>query len=62
MTFVEAQELSKRWGDTPCSHPHLEQEAPMFGQRTGDYYCTQCGMCGVGRDWNRRRTAAPKPK
>jgi len=54
MTFGEAQQLSKKWGDKPCSHPTLVAETPMSGQRTGDYYCTQCCQCGVGRDWNKK--------
>jgi hypothetical protein len=25
-----------------CAHPQLREEAPMFGQRTGDWECTLC--------------------
>ena len=53
MTHAEAEALSKQWGDKPCDHPRLVEETPMFGQRTGDYYCAQCGAVGVGRNWNK---------
>ena len=56
MTYGEAEKLSKRWGEKPCHDPRLAEETPITGQRTGDYYCDQCGAGGVGRNWNKKPT------
>lgn len=43
MQLQEAEELQKRWGDKPCSHPSLEKEY-YLGTSTGDKVCSQCGL------------------
>lgn len=43
MNLEDAVKLRKAWGDKPCDHPELVDEI-LFGSKTGDYICVQCGM------------------
>jgi hypothetical protein len=56
MQMRDASALRKRWGNKPCSHPHLEKEYDL-GAATGDYVCTTCGEAGWGSDWNEKKDA-----
>ncbi len=42
MTLEEAKALRESWGDKPCDHPSFADEY-MFGSKTGDFVCEQCG-------------------
>ncbi|MFT6420957.1 MAG: hypothetical protein ACJA0O_001489 [Porticoccus sp.] len=42
MTLEEAKALRESWGDKPCNHPSFADEY-MFGSKTGDFVCEQCG-------------------
>ncbi len=42
MHYEDVLALRKAWGDKPCDHPEFTDEY-LFGSRTGDYVCTQCG-------------------
>ena len=50
MDYKKAEELRKRWGNKPCSHPSFEKETmrrvdsgEWYETKTGDYVCSQCG-------------------
>lgn len=43
MKQKQAQTLREAWGDRPCSHPAFSREYDQAGERTGNYFCTQCG-------------------
>ena len=48
MNYLKAEELRKKWGNKPCSHPNLEVETHLdiefVAVKTGDYVCTVCGQ------------------
>lgn len=50
MDINEVAALRKKWGNKPCSHPHVVSETSHRG-KTGDYVCTTCGETGWGKDW-----------
>jgi len=43
MKEKQAQALRDAWGDRPCAHPAFAREYDQAGERTGNYFCTQCG-------------------
>ena len=50
MEIKKAEQLRKKWGDKPCSHPSFEEETfpatketEWLQTKTGDYVCLQCG-------------------
>jgi hypothetical protein len=43
MKQKQAQTLRQAWGDRPCPHPAFSREYDQTGERTGNYFCTQCG-------------------
>ena len=43
MKEKQAQALRDAWGDKPCAHPAFAREYDLAGQRTGNYFCTECG-------------------
>jgi hypothetical protein len=34
--------LQQEWGEKPCDHPAFAKEYDE-GERTGNFFCTQCG-------------------
>ena len=42
MQRKKANELQQAWGDKKCDHPAFAK-AYEEGERTGNYFCTQCG-------------------
>jgi hypothetical protein len=43
MTYEEALELRRRWGNRRCHHPRVEPELFSNGKPSGDRVCTTCG-------------------
>ncbi len=51
MQAKDAEELRRRWGRKPCTHPKIVKEYDLSAA-TGDYVCTTCGDARWGSDWN----------
>ena len=49
MQLEEAKALRESWGDKPCNHPSFADEY-MFGSKTGDFVCEQCGQTFTKRE------------
>lgn len=61
MNHEEALALRESWGDKPCDHPSFEDKY-LFGSRTGDFFCSQCGQSFTQRQKNARARQANNPK
>ncbi|WP_461482756.1 hypothetical protein [Porticoccus sp.] len=61
MEYEEVKALRERWGGKPCDHPDFTDEY-LFGSKTGDFVCTQCGESFTKRqrDQMNRKGANPK--
>ncbi|WP_438952185.1 hypothetical protein [Porticoccus sp.] len=57
MTLEEAKALRESWGDQPCDHPSFSDEY-MFGSKTGDFVCEQCGRSFTKRQRDNLSQAA----
>lgn len=49
MEYEEVKALRVAWGDKPCDHPDFTDEI-LFGSKTGDYICVQCGKSFTKRE------------
>ena len=61
MEYEEVKALREQWGGKPCDHPDFTDEI-LFGSKTGDFVCTQCGESFTKRqrDQLNRKGANPK--
>jgi hypothetical protein len=61
MQHEEAKALRESWGDKPCDHPAFEDKY-LFGSKTGDFFCSQCGQSFTQRQKAARCRQASNPK
>jgi len=59
--YQEAKELQERWGDQPCNHPSFTDKY-LFGSKTGDFVCEQCGKFFTQRQKAQRARSQESPK
>jgi|GEM_PF-355516 len=61
MEYEEVKALRESWGDKPCDHPDFADEI-LFGSKTGDYVCTQCGESFTKREKDALNRKGDPPK
>ncbi|MEZ5528720.1 MAG: hypothetical protein R3E57_02065 [Porticoccaceae bacterium] len=61
MEYEEVKALREAWGDKPCDHPDFTDEI-LFGSRTGDFICIQCGESFTKRERDSMNRAGAHPK
>jgi len=59
--YHEAKELQERWGDQACDHPSFTDKY-LFGSKTGDFVCEQCGQFFTQRQKAQRARSKESPK
>ncbi len=61
MEYSEAKALKESWGDKPCDHPSFADKY-LFGSKTGDFVCEQCGQFFTQRQKDQRSRNVNQPK
>lgn len=61
MDYEEAKVLRESWGEKPCDHPAFEDKY-LFGSKTGDFFCAQCGQSFTQRQKASRSLQASNPR
>ncbi|TNF07886.1 MAG: hypothetical protein EP323_02365 [Gammaproteobacteria bacterium] len=61
MEYEEVKALREAWGGKPCDHPDFTDEI-LFGSKTGDFVCTQCGGSFTKREKDSMNRAGASPK
>ena len=61
MEYQEAKALQESWGDKPCDHPSFTDKY-LFGSKTGDFVCEQCGKFFTQRQKDQRARSQEAPK
>ena len=60
MEYEEAKALKESWGDKPCNHPSFADKY-LFGSKTGDFVCEQCGQFFTQRQKDQRSRSVKQP-
>ena len=60
MEYEEAKALKESWGDKPCNHPSYTDKY-LFGSKTGDFVCEQCGQFFTQRQKDQRARSVKQP-
>jgi len=60
MEYEEAKALKESWGDKPCDHPSFADKY-LFGSKTGDFVCEQCGQFFTQRQKDQRSRSVKQP-
>ncbi|MDP1521494.1 hypothetical protein Q8A57_10985 [Porticoccus litoralis] len=61
MEYEEVKALREAWGDKDCDHPGFTDEI-LFGSKTGDFVCIQCGKSFTKRERDSMNRAGVHPK
>lgn len=61
MEYEEVKALREQWGGKPCDHPDFTDEV-LFGSKTGDFVCTQCGESFTKRERDQMNRKGTNPK
>jgi uncharacterized Zn finger protein (UPF0148 family) len=61
MNYEEAKALQESWGDKPCDHRSFTDKY-LFGSKTGDFVCEQCGKFFTQRQKAQRARSKESPK
>jgi len=61
MEYEEAKALKESWGDKACDHPSFADKY-LFGSKTGDFVCEQCGNFFTKRQKDQRARSKETPK
>lgn len=61
MDYQEAKALQESWGDKSCDHPSFTDKY-LFGSKTGDFVCEQCGKFFTQRQKAQRARSQEAPE
>lgn len=61
MDHEEAKALKESWGEKACDHPSFEDKY-LFGSKTGDFFCAQCGKSFTQRQKAQLNRQASSPR